>query len=286
MAFENVGSILRMGSLPSSYKLLLVAASSSRPKLRPLCMALLHPFATDGQVQIRYRCYGREVHCFIRLSDLQSDLQSVFELSVRDNYDLDLGFCPDLIIDAGGNIGLFTLRAAAGSAAVSGSPAELVICEPLPRNLEQITRHLELNHVQAKMLAGCMGGYRRSIPFYCREAIDSSFEPDKPYDSVVDVPVFTLEDAIGSSPANRILIKLDIEGMEIEVLRSFVPKEHRAVYIVGELHNYEKNSSALEEIFKEHGWEFAYRVIQDDHANFQACSPAALPMLASMKTAA
>jgi FkbM family methyltransferase len=189
------------------------------------------------------------------------------------------------VIDAGGNIGLFTLRAAAGTAAVDGSPTELVICEPLPRNLEQIARHMQLNHVQAKTLAGCIGGYHRSIPFYCREALDSSFEPDKPYDSVIDVPVYTLEDAIGNSTAKRILIKLDIEGMEIEVLRVFVPKERRAVYIVGELHHYEKNGTILEKIFSDHGWQFAYRVIQDDHANFQACSPAALPLLTSMAAA-
>jgi hypothetical protein len=145
---------------------------------------------------------------------------------------------------------------------------------------------MQLNHVQAKTLAGCIGGYRRSIPFYCRAALDSSFEPDKPYDSVVEVPVYTLEDAIGNSTAERILIKLDIEGMEIEVLREFVPKERRAVYIVGELHHYEKNSMILEKIFSDHGWPFAYRIIQDDHANFQACSPAALPLLTSMAAAA
>jgi FkbM family methyltransferase len=286
MAFENVGSILKMGFLPSSCKLLLVAASSSRPKLRPLCLTLLQPFAKEGQVRLNYRCYGREMQCFIRLSDLQSDLQSVFELTLRDNYSLDLGFSPELVIDAGGNIGLFTLRAAAGTAAANGSPAELVICEPLPRNLEQIARHMQLNHIQVKTLAGCVGGSHRSIPFYCREALASSFEADKPYDSVVEVPVYTLEDAIGNSTAKRILIKLDIEGMEIEVLQEFVPKEQRAVYIVGELHHYEKNSTILEKIFKDYGWQFAYRIIQDDHANFQACSPAALPLLTSMTAAA
>lgn len=248
-------------------------------------MALLQPFTQNGQVPLHYRCYGREMKCFIRLSDLQSDLQSVFELSVRDNYDLDLGFQPELVIDAGGNIGLFSLRAAAGTAAVNGSPAELVICEPLPRNLEQIERHMHLNQVQVRMLAGCLGGYRRSIPFYCRQALDSSFEPDKPYDSVVEVPVYTLDDAIGNSTAKRILIKLDIEGMEIEVLREFVPKERRAVYIVGELHRYGKNATILEKIFKDYGWGFAYRSVANDHANFHACSPEALPLLASMAAA-
>ncbi len=282
MAFENVGSILSMGSLPSSGKLLLIAAASSRPKLRTLFLTALRPFIRDGQVRLRYRCYGRDTQCFVRLSDLQSDLQSIFELVVRDAYDLDLAFRPDLVIDAGGNIGLFTLRATAGTVAMNGSPAEFVICEPLPRNLEQIARHIKLNRLEVRTLAGCLGGSRRSIPFYCRDAIDSSFEPDKPYVSVVDVPVFTLNDAIGDSAAKRILIKLDIEGMEMEVLKAFVPSEQRPVYIVGELHDYARNSSAFEQIFEDSGWPLEYRGIADDHAMFRACSPAALPLLASM----
>ena len=285
MAFENVGSILRMGSLPSSCKLLLIAASSSRPKLRSMCLTALLPFTRDGQVSLHYRCHGRKMTCFIRISDLKSDLVSVLELGVRNSYNVDLSFRPDLVIDGGGNIGLFTLRTAAGTSSVSGVPAEFVICEPLPRNLEQIAKHMKLNEVKVMTLPGCLGGNRRAIPFYCREeAISSGFDPEKPYLSVVDVPVYTLHDAIGDSNAKRILIKLDIEGMEIEVLRSFVPHERRAVYIVGELHRFAVNSTILEGIFRDHGWVFEYFSIANDHATFRACSPAALPMLPSMES--
>jgi FkbM family methyltransferase len=280
MAFENVSSILRMGSVSGSLKLLLIAASSSRPKYRAFCLKLLWPFTKNGEVLLRYRCHGRYMQSFVRLSDLSSDLQSVLELSIRDTYDLDLDFQPDLVIDGGANIGLFTLRTAAALA--RRSPVMYVVCEPLPRNLEQLRKHIDLNKVQAKLMAGCLGGTRRSIPFYCREAIHSSFDPHKPYASVIDMPVYTLQDAIGSTPATRILIKLDIEGMEMEVLKAFVPSEQRAVYIVGELHEYAVNASGFEQIFNDSGWTFEYRDITNDHATFRACSPAALPLLASM----
>ena len=52
--------------------------------------------------------------------------------------------------------------------------------------------------------------------------------------------------------------------------------------IVGELHEYAVNASILEQIFHDHGWSFEFSTIADDHANFQACSPAAVPLLASM----
>jgi FkbM family methyltransferase len=242
----------------------------------------LRPFTKNGEVLLRYRCHDRYLQSFVRISDLESDVLSVLELGVKDTYDLDLGFKPDLVIDGGGNIGLFTLRAAAATASVSDLPVNFVVCEPLPRNVDQIQKHIDINKIPAQIMAGCLGGTRRSIPFYCREAIHSSFDPLKPYTSVLDIPVYTLQDAIGSYPAKRILIKLDIEGMEIEALSSFVPSETRPVYIVGELHDFAVNASIMERIFQDHGWTFEYVSIADDHANFRACSPAALPLLASM----
>jgi FkbM family methyltransferase len=282
MAFENVGSILRMGSPFSSFKLLLIAASSSRPKYKKLCLKLLQPFVRDGEISLRYRCYDRYLKSFVRLSDLSSDLLGALELCVRDTYNLDLGFHPDLVIDGGGNIGLFTLRAAVATSLSNHTPARIVVCEPLPRNVEQIKKHIEINKIPAEIVAGCLGGTRRSIPFYCREAIHSSFDSSKPYRSVMDMPVYTLQDAIGSYPAERILIKLDIEGMEIEALDSFVPSEQRPIYIVGELHEFSVNASKMERIFRDNGWKLEYCSVADDHANFRACSPAALPLLRCM----
>ncbi|MBN9616865.1 MAG: FkbM family methyltransferase [Acidobacteriales bacterium] len=280
MAFENVSSILQMGSVFSSFKLLLIAASSSRPQYRSLCFKLLQPFTKDGEVSLRYRCYHRYLRSSVRLSELRSDLLSVLELSVRDTYRLDLGFQPDLVIDGGGNIGLFTLRAAAAANSTNGSPVKFVVCEPLPRNIKQIQKHIDLNQIPAEILPVCLGGVGRQIPFYCREAIDSSFDPHKPYLSTIDIPVYTLRDALGSYPAKRILIKLDIEGMEIEALESYVPGEQRAVYIVGELHGVAANASVMKRIFHDNGWRLELHDIANNNATFRACSPAAAPLLA------
>jgi FkbM family methyltransferase len=284
MAFSNVKNILKMRSPVSSYKLLLIAAASSRPRLRELCHMLLQPFVKQGEVSLRYRCYNRFLQTFVRMSDIESDLLGMLELSVHDTYNLgrDLSFQPDLVIDGGGNIGLFTLRAAASTSSASSSSVRFVICEPLPRNVEQIQKHLDINRVQAELIEGCLGGTRRTIPFYCREAIHSSFDPEKPYTRVMDMPVYLLEDVIGSYPATRILIKLDIEGMEIEALDSFVPTERRPVYIVGELHDFSLNAPLLERVFSDNGWTLEYCSIAGNNAIFRACSPAALALLPSM----
>ena len=280
MAYSHAKNILTIGSPLSSWKLLLATAIYTRPKYQAIWRALLRPFIHHGEISVRYRCSERYVTMFIRVSEFSSDLQCALELAVRDEYHLDQNFHPDLVIDGGGNIGLFTLRAAASSS--SNPPAKFVVCEPMAHNIERIQRHLAINHMNAEIQRGCLGGTRRSMPFYCRESINSSFDPAKPYDSVIDVPVYLLEDAIGPYPAKRILIKLDIEGMEVEALSAFVPSEQRPVYVVGELHDISINAPVMEQLFQDHGWTYELGEVGDDQALFRACSPAALPLLPSM----
>jgi len=283
MAFDNAKRILNMGSPFNSYKLLLMQGICSRPRYGWLFLALLRPFVSDGRIAVQYRCNNRFVRSFVRMSELESDFLSTREQGVDDVYALDLSFHPDLVIDGGGNIGLFTLRAAAELEAAGDASARLVICEPVPENLDQIRKHLALNGVSAEIMPVCLGGTPRTIPFYCREANQSSFESAKPYARVMEIPVVTLQDAIGSRAVDRILIKLDIEGMEVEALSAFIPSEHRAVYLVGELHNAPRNAPLMKDLFHSHGWTLNLDESPHDTCNFRGFSPAALSLLSSTK---
>ena len=285
MAFPNVKRILRMGSAFTSYKLILAVGTSSRPKYRDLLLTFLKPFVRDGEFSIRYRCYGRSYKTFIRLADLSADVLSTRELGVNDAYSLDRDFQPDFVVDGGGNIGLFTLRAAACVAPAANRPPAFLICEPLPRNIAQIQRHLRTNGVQAEILPVCLGGTPRNLSFYCRGANESSFDSALPYDGVLDIPVALLADIIPPS-AQRILIKLDIEGMEIETLAAYLPVEQRPVYIVGELHDYPTNRPVLERLFRENGWLFELFDVDQLTCSFKACSRPAAPLLTWAKQTA
>ena len=196
MPFQNVKPILSIGSPMSSMKLLLTVAASSRPKYRSFFLALLRPFVHGGEYSICYRCYERFYRAILRMSDLNADWVSVKELATGDAYRLERSFRPELVIDGGGNIGLFTLRAAA-MAEPDTHPPTVVICEPLPRNIEQIRRHLAMNQVEAKVMPNCLGNSARTIPFYCRQANQSSFDSSEAYDSVMEIDVVTMQDAIG-----------------------------------------------------------------------------------------
>lgn len=279
LSFPNARKILKMGSPLSSVKLMMAAATTTRPNLRGLFTAMLQPFVHDGAISIQYPCYERSYESNLRMSDLTADFLSTKELCLEDVYHLERDFKPDLIVDGGGNIGLFTLRAAAAMRRVDGSAPKIVVCEPLPRNVDQIKKHLAMNKVDADVLPVCLGGRESKIPFYCRGANQSSFDSAEAYDSVIEMPVVTLWDVVASHPAERILIKLDIEGMEIEVLEAYVPSEQRAVYIVGELHDLPKNLAKIEGVFRDHGWLFELMDADIETSGFRACSPAAVPLL-------
>jgi FkbM family methyltransferase len=152
----------------------------------------------------------------------------------------------------------------------------------VPHNLIQIEKHLRINQVAAEVLPVCIGGSAKKIPFYVREANQGSFDPEKRYDSQIDVDVVTLASVVRDHNANRILIKLDIEGMEIEALESFVPDETRPIFIVGELHGHKTNSRQMERIFCRSGWTVRFEEVGAGEMTslFKAWSPAAAPMLA------
>jgi FkbM family methyltransferase len=270
MAFENAREILRTTSGLSALKLLLLMVRFTRPSLEPLWTRLLQLFARDGEIPIRYREGNRNYRSSIRTSDLQSDLHSALEVIVRKVYVLDRTFAPDLVIDGGANIGLFSLQAAA-----TYPSAKIVMCEPLPRNIAQAEKLMRINHVEAELLPVCIGGSRRTIPFYCRSANDSSFDATEPYTSVLKIDVLRLRDIAESRPAERILIKLDIEGMEMESLQDYVPTESRPVVVLGELHRHSINRPRLEALFAEHGWSFGVGNLLGEDTIFEAHSPAA-----------
>lgn len=229
--FSNFRQIWQHTRGFSRLKLSLAQASSSRPRFKWLCRALLAPASRSGMFWATYDTGYGEACASFRLGQIGSDIQGFVEVGIGNCYDLPKDFVPDLILDGGGNTGLFTL-----SALKRWPSARAIIFEPVPDNLARIQAHLEANHMQADLKPVCLGASEGIMKFYCREANQGSFSDDLPYTHVIDVQVISLRSYLPDDPAIKCLIKLDIEGAEMIVVPDIVHCLSPHTIVVGELH--------------------------------------------------
>ena len=248
--FQQARRIIRHSSGSSRLMLLAATASFSRPLLAGPCSLLLRRLARHGKLEIEYRTNGQRRRIFLRTSQLRSDLYSALELAVGDCYRLGVLPEPEVIIDGGGNTGLFTLAAAA-----RWPHAKIIICEPVPDNLSVLREHLRLNHLNAEILPICLGAAPGRASFYCRAANEGSFSRELPFTSEIEVRVRTLSDVYGGLAGTPTLIKLDIEGVEVDVLEEFLRLPREKMTIIGELHQARQQKSRLADLLHRHRWE-------------------------------
>jgi FkbM family methyltransferase len=131
----------------------------------------------------------------------------------------------DCILDIGANVGQMTLEAAL----LVGPTGKVVAVEPAPGNLRLLHRHLEANKIADRVLVipkacGASGGEQLELHVLGDpEAIGSGhniFRPAHAGDwTSVTVESTTVDDLCREHDLSPRLIKIDVEGAELEVLR-------------------------------------------------------------------
>lgn len=126
----------------------------------------------------------------------------------------------DTFVDGGANIGLFTLVAAR----CVGASGRVICFEPASATRSVLRRNLALNgygwvEVRGEALAECEG--RRTLLSFGGDGAGlSSFAPATFAGAINEqVPVATLDDALGADVGRVTLVKLDLEGSEVKALR-------------------------------------------------------------------
>lgn len=124
----------------------------------------------------------------------------------------------DLVVDVGANQGVYTVLLA------KACPRGRVIAfEPLPSNRGLIARNLELNGItNAETRPEVLSDRPGTVAFSV--AADSGFSGlrgtgRKPEETVLQVSATTLDEAFGGKSRAPDVIKIDVEGAELAVLR-------------------------------------------------------------------
>jgi FkbM family methyltransferase len=132
-----------------------------------------------------------------------------------------------VVIDVGANIGV-----TAALAAKMVPNARIVAIEPMPRAFECLRRTMAANGLQDVTLLNCAIGTKwfGHLYFEQHELLATSHVTDKPTDSSLRVAVRRLDYIIRRLGLRNVdLIKIDVEGCELDVLRGmrFLPRRMR-----------------------------------------------------------
>lgn len=139
----------------------------------------------------------------------------------------------DIFVDIGANIGWFTLLAAARGATVHAF-------EPFSESLTRLARHVSLNRFSSIQIHPIALGARNetlslAVAGEGNPGANSLVNASRSFGRV-EVPVRTLAGELTAAEARRVkLVKIDVEGWELEVLRgaqALAPHLRNAVFVV------------------------------------------------------
>lgn len=133
---------------------------------------------------------------------------------------LDMGFLlhflrqEDLFVDIGANVGSYTVLA---SAVVK---AKTISIEPIPVTFEKLRNNIFYNRLEHAVSAYNVGiGSRKSMLKFTNtfDTVNHALSPGEASENFVEVPVEALDELLGEYMP--VLIKVDVEGFELEVLK-------------------------------------------------------------------
>jgi len=153
----------------------------------------------------------------------------------------------DICIDVGGNLGYYCLL----MASLVGSRGRVITFEPVAENIAVLRENIGLNQLKNVELVNCaLGAQQGTMQLIRSEEGSVSATPSvRGYAvagarSTVDVPVNTLDAFLEERKICPTLVKIDVEGAELDVLRGAVNclRDARPTVLV-EVHGWDEDSS-------------------------------------------
>jgi len=142
----------------------------------------------------------------------------IYSLQVYDGLSRPAMGC--VVFDVGAHIGLFTLKASK----LVGKTGLIFAIEPHPANYSLLRRNIALNSLtNVRAINAAAGAKRGRTKLYVSKSDPAGHStvtmPDPLCKQCIEVPLLTLDDLGKDVDSERIFIKMDCEGAELEVLR-------------------------------------------------------------------
>ena len=193
------------------------------------------------------------------------------EIFLDNNYDLGLvPFTPDQVFDCGGHIGMFSLLAR------SRYPiARLTIFEPNPHNMEWIRRQVQLNVMNIELVQAAVSVREGEATFQDRYSFGGHLLDDATFcapdhqaskqsnfaEQMLGAPrgrytvrVVDLPSMLSQRRAERLLLKLDVEGEEARIIPALFDVLPRQSAVFFETHHGEAGWAWAKQQFTDHGF--------------------------------
>jgi FkbM family methyltransferase len=166
------------------------------------------PFVDDTRLVVQRGMSGATGNIYCGLSDFE---EMAFVLHA-----LRAG---DLFFDIGANVGSYTVLAAGGAG------AKCLAFEPIPSTFKQLQTNIVLNDLGDRVTAHCvaLGATVGSVPFTSQcDTVNHALAEWETMDHAVHVPLRPLDGFWPAEPPALALLKIDVEGLEVEVIKGAV----------------------------------------------------------------
>ena len=168
------------------------------------------------------------------------------EIFVEHIYKLaEVPFVPDLILDCGGHIGLFTLLAQHHFPSTRA-----MVFEPNSANLPYLKAQVEDNSINVEIIPSAVSDFDGQAQFSAGCSCSGSIRPSPELSSHDrSVPVVNLCKLLSEMRPQQLVLKMDIEGGEEILLPAILPLLPRKTVLLFETHygapSWEKHSQSL-----------------------------------------
>jgi FkbM family methyltransferase len=190
------------------------------------------------------------------------------EVFLQSSYDLTkVKFTPDVILDCGAHIGIFSLLARS-----TFPGARLTAYEPNPRNVRRIRCQISRNDLDMDLVESAVSIETKRLFFKAgRNSHAGVLLHDGSKKGTYEVPVIDLPAALKQMQPASLLLKMDVEGEERSILPALVPILPRQSALFFETHAGEAGWREVEALLISNGFQVEKISVYGQCVNGFAC---------------